>query len=276
MDLKHPCILRYLEHKSEVIIPDEIETIDEGCFEDCDWISSVTFGPIPKLTPISARAFCGCLDLQTITIPSSVTFLGGLCFGTRPALRSVSFCARSQLRRVSKFAFCACASLESIAVPSTVTEIGTSCLFGCEKLQNLTFPVDSELVRIEDNALARCHSLESLFLPSSVEFVGVDCFDGCKALSSLTFGLPSHLRELLDIPSPLEGFVRIPDSVEVLCAFGTLRRQSVQVLIFGDESSLNEVIRVTPDHSRRHLSFLRVSSRSLKRFRMNLEFATDF
>jgi hypothetical protein len=149
----------------------------------------------------------------------------------------------------------------------------------CHRLANVFLAVDSEIVRIGDGAFWNCLALRSLFLPSSVEFVGKGCFAGCIGLSSLTFGSPSHLRELLDLPRSLSGFISIPDSVETLVLFGRLRRIQTQVLSFGVESRLNEVRKATvktfhnPINSllvRR--SFLVVSSRSLKAFRMKLEF----
>jgi hypothetical protein len=58
--------------------------------------------------------------------------------------------------------------------------------------------------------------LTSMVLPSSVEASGDECFIGSDSLSSLAFSSPSRLRELLDLPLQLSGFVSIPDSVEIL------------------------------------------------------------
>jgi hypothetical protein len=138
--------------------------------------------------------------------------------------------------------------------------------------------VDSEIVRIGDGAFQNCWALRSLFLPSSVEFVGEGCFGGCNELSSLTFGSPSHLRELLDLPRSLSGFIGIPDSVEPLGIFGRLRGVQTQVLSFGVESKLNETRTAkltafdTRFDSRVRRSLLVVSSRILKVFRTKLEF----
>jgi hypothetical protein len=135
--------------------------------------------------------------------------------------------------------------LERIIIPSTVKTIGGRCFSSCKRLQNVSLPVDSELVRIEEAAFQFCCSLRSLFLASSVEFVGARCFGRCHWFSSLAFGSPSHLRELLDLPCGLSGFISIPDSVEILGLFGSLRLSvrglRSQVLIFGAESRLSEI-----------------------------------
>jgi hypothetical protein len=168
---------------------------------------------------------------------------------------------------------CLCGSL--VDRPTINSQRNRRRLFiDCNGLRIVTFPVDSEVIRIEDNALDRCGSLKSLVLRSSVELIGVACFDRCKAVSKRTFELPSHPCELPDIPSTVRDYVDIPDSVEVLWTFGSFKRRSVHVLCFGDESRL-DVIMAKSGNSRSRYSFLRVASRSVKRFRMNLEFARD-
>jgi len=59
------------------------------------------------------RAFEGCSNLESITIPSSVTSIGN-------------------------FAFTGCSSLESFVVPSTVTSKGQAMFQGCTGLKTLT------------------------------------------------------------------------------------------------------------------------------------------
>jgi hypothetical protein len=187
------------------------------------------------------------------------------------------------LDHISDGVFDGCLYLESVVLPATVKVIGATCFAGCRTLANSPFPVNSEIVRIGEMAFMGCESLKSLYLPSSVEFVGDSCFNRCDLLSKLAFVLPSHLRELLDVPCRLPGPVDIPDSVEVLglSDWSDLRRE--QVFNFGSQSKLRE-IRVRRDRlsiAVRHFSedpppydqsFLQVSTRSLKVFRMKLEF----
>jgi hypothetical protein len=165
-----------------------------------------------------------------------VTFLGDGCFSSCSALRSVSFCSGSRLSCIPEKAFTHCYGLESLVLPSTVKTLGASCFSNCWKLANSPLPADSEPVRIGKQAFESCHSLKSFSLPPSVEFVGERCFDKCISLSNLTFQSPSHLRELLDIPFHLAGFVCVPDSVEILSFIGLFARSGDRVLRFGDES----------------------------------------
>jgi hypothetical protein len=274
MALNHHCLVRFLGKRGIVSIPDDIEEIDECCFQFCDVFSLVLFGSTSKLSSIGRLAFHFCSSLKTIKIPSSVTFLGPYCFSGCCSLATVSFCdgEHSSLKCISDHAFVLCAALESIVLPSSVKIIEAGCFFGCRKLVVSPLPVDSEVVRIERIAFSGCGSLRSMILPPSVAFVGEFCFRECSALSSLTFASPSHLRELLDLPPQLPVFLSIPDSVEILSFQSAPPPLHDRTLIFGPDSRLTEIRAKRSPRSSRWRSFVQFSSRSLKAFRIDLEF----
>jgi hypothetical protein len=96
-----------------------------------------------------------------------------------------------------------------------------------------------------------------------------------RSSNAITFSMPCRLRELLDLPPCWGDFREIPDSVEVLGFTGYLGDSYGYTLDFGRESRL---VRVTAAKDPRlfakgnHGPFLRVTSRSLKIFRSDLEF----
>jgi hypothetical protein len=272
MDLKHHCALRYLGSESKVRIPDQTEKIDENCFA-CLEVRYVEFGSILNLSSMESEAFCEC-GLMAITIPSSVTFLGRRCFYRCWSLRRVAFRSGSKLKCISDEVFRYCRSLASIILPSTVRTIGDGCFSYCWDIVTPPLQGDSEVSRIGGRAFESCSALKSLFLPGSVEFIGENCFEGCEWLSNLAFASPSLLRELRDLPSALSGFVSVPDSVEFLGSFGSLKPGCDQVLSFGVDSRLSE-IRSRSARSFPSRSFLRLATRCLKNVRMNVEFATE-
>jgi hypothetical protein len=273
IDLNDHSLLRYLGSESEVEIPDEVETIGEGCFPFCENGCAVRFGPASRLSSIGARAFFKFRDLKAISIPSSVAFLGDRCFAGCTWLATVSFCAGSTLSRIGDRAFEDCSHLDSIILPSTVKTLGRHSFAGCQALESSPLPIDSQIVRIESNAFYKCSSLTSMFLPTSAEFLGGDCFNGCGRLSCLTFASPSHLREL-NIPSVLSGFVSIPDSVEILSFSrrgGGWGHAPTRIFDFGVHSQLRE-IQMGFSLGRLPRAFLQTSAHSLKSFRTKLEF----
>jgi hypothetical protein len=257
LDLTDHRILRYYGAKSELTIPDETEKISEVAFSACRPICVVRFGRMSRLSSIDRSAFAFCPKLQAITIPSSVTFLGDSCFLCCPVLECVSFCPGSKLAYIPNKAFHGCTRLESITLLTSITSR------------------DSRVVRIGHHVFDHCQALKAVFLPSSVEFVGESCFTACDSLSTLTFSSPSHLRELLDLPPDMSGFVSIPDSVEILSFHRSSRCSHQLTLVFGCGSRLVKISAIPTWRSLRYGSFLQVSTHSLKVFRRRLEFETD-
>jgi hypothetical protein len=272
MDFGHRRLILCFCAVSEISIPDEIETIGESCFDSCHSIRSVSFGPNSKLSSIEQQAFFYCTRLGEITLPSATTFLGAECFLGCYGLETVAF-RGSILESIPKSAFGRCARLQSIVLPSSVKSLGSGCFSACCTLVNSPWPLNSEIARIGKWAFSQCRALQSIVLPSSVEFVGRFCFLECGSLSSLTFPSPSRLRELLDLPPALSGFVSIPDSVEILKFHRDDRRQLERTLLFGSESRLSKFNTTSLDTMPPMQSFVQVSTGSLKILRRNLEFA---
>jgi hypothetical protein len=151
--------------------------------------------------------------------------------------------------------------------------IGPSCFSDCSSLAEVIFAVDAKLVRIEEFAFSRCSSLHAIALPPLVEYVGRFCFSHCRYLLALTFSSPCRIREWLDVP-PMSCFGQIPDSVEILDLTRWCNYPRGFVVDFGHESRLTKtMICDLPNQSQR--CFLRLSSRSLKLFRSNLEFGGE-
>lgn len=102
---------------SSITIPDTVDgrsvtAISEGCFADCDWITTVV---IPDtVTEIGSGAFANCTALRGIYLPEGLTYIGDKAF------------------------FC-CSDLEAICIPSTAEEIGAYAFAGCSSLNYILY-----------------------------------------------------------------------------------------------------------------------------------------
>ena len=97
---------------TDVIIPNNIKSIDNSAFYSCDSLISVT---IPdSVTSIGNSVFYFCDSLTRITIPDSVTSIGSS-------------------------AFYYCTSLTSVTIPNGVTSIGDNAFSRCEELTEINF-----------------------------------------------------------------------------------------------------------------------------------------
>jgi hypothetical protein len=188
------------------------------------------------------------------------------------ALQNAVFGNGSKLAKLPDAAFEKCWSLQLITVPASVEVIGLACFTECENLADVVFERDSKLVRIGDKAFRACAKLTSFWVPASVKSIGQDCFSGCGALASLEFARPSRLREFLDIPPRLRGLTEIPDSVERLLISGQGTREVEAALDFGRDSKLERFEHYIFKGGGWVRCFARLSCRTLKTFRNQLEF----
>jgi hypothetical protein len=96
-----------------VTIPSSVMTIGERAFQNCAYMTSVTFNSPSSVSVIGDDAFLGCSSLLSIDIPSSVRRIGDGAFGN-------------------------CQSLTSIVIPSSVTAIGDYAFDSCYSLTSVT------------------------------------------------------------------------------------------------------------------------------------------
>ena len=110
--------------------------------------NSVTY----SVTSIGERAFTGCTDLTSVTIPNSVTSIGGDAFN-------------------------GCTDLTSVTIPNSVTSIGTGAFLECSGLTSVTIP--NSVTSIENYAFDDCTGLTSITIPNSVTSIGKSAFYYC-------------------------------------------------------------------------------------------------
>lgn len=156
-----------------------------------------------KVTQIGERAFLGCYDLTSVSlpegivsleegafsdcgiisivIPNSVTQIGNGVFSGCRELTSVSL--PPKITTINDNLFYLCDKLTSIALPESVTSIGKYAFGHCYQLTSISIPLG--VTRIETGAFRGCSNLNTLLLPNSVTSIGDEAFKGCESLSTL-------------------------------------------------------------------------------------------
>ena len=142
---------------------------------------------IYDVVSIEDRAFEGCVDLVSVTIPDSVTKIGYGAFYHCESLTSITI--SNSITRIREDAFFGCESLTSINLPNNIKSIGNRTFFGCKALSSINLP--NNITSIGEDAFSGCESLTSINLPNSIKSIGDRTFFDCKTLRSII--IPSNL-----------------------------------------------------------------------------------
>lgn len=111
----------------EAIIKANIPIIDDGIFNECNLLKSVS---LPNgITSIGENAFNCCYNLTAIEIPESVKTIGNKAFYYCKSLTDVTI--PNSVTEIGNESFTSCESLVTVTVPKTVNSIGYSAFSYC-------------------------------------------------------------------------------------------------------------------------------------------------
>ena len=136
-----------------VVIPDSVEYIMDGAFEDLSNLRSVQFGCRAKY--MEANVFRDCAFLTSVVLPDPLEEIPPVAFDGCYALTEVVF--GSHIRAIGLCAFENCAGLRKVTLPETVTTLGTYCFALCTNLTYIYIPAGVTV--IERNAFGKCDRL---------------------------------------------------------------------------------------------------------------------
>ena len=215
-------------------IPSSVISIENGAFEACNQLTSIT---IPtSVNSIGEVAFFYCMGLSSITLPSSVTSIGERAFWYNNALIYVdennlvfsSFDGALFNKNKTKLIQCSFAK-SSFIIPSTVTEIGACSFENCTKLTSITIP--SSVVTIGDKAFWSTCNLSDVYIPSSVTSIGEFAFHAFGTYSNGILNVANNnpnysgvdgilfdksQKKLIMCPDFKKGIYTIPSTVETI------------------------------------------------------------
>ncbi len=162
-----------------------VTSIGERAFCNCINLQTITFVGESKLQSIGDYCFEYCFDLTSITLPNTVRSIGIYAFSNCNHLQTLTFGSDSKLQSIGASAFYGCGQLISIVIPSMVTNFGNSSFYGCTNLQTVTFEDGSQLQSIGSEAFSGCSSLISITIPSTVTSIAHNAFSDCSQLSTV-------------------------------------------------------------------------------------------
>ena len=123
-------LVKYRGTETNVSIPDTVEVIGEGAFEDNTRVELVV---VPNsVKRIEAYAFWGCDNLDTVVLGKGLTEVENFAFAGCSGL--VQMTIPSNIRSIGASAFADCVNLRDISIASETTDIDASAFDGCYRL----------------------------------------------------------------------------------------------------------------------------------------------
>ena len=129
---------------------------------------------------IADYALRECVSLKSLNFPAYVTEIGARAFYGCVSLETVTFEAGSRLTNVAGGAFMLCSALTSIELPASLQTIGVGAFFECSALTSVT--INEGTRSIANQAFQNCVALEEVKLPATLESIGTYAFHGSKKL----------------------------------------------------------------------------------------------
>lgn len=161
------------------VIPNDVDSIGDRAFEDCDGLASIILPD--NIKSIGKNAFYRCVNLERIDIGNNVTYIGPSAFMLCSHLRTVSI--GNSVTFIGDLAFSDCTILSSIVIPNSVVEISGSAFYGCKNLESVI--LGDNVISIEWSLFQGCSNLKSVKIGEKVKSIGARAFSGCSKLSSL-------------------------------------------------------------------------------------------
>ncbi len=197
----------------KVVMPLEVETIEEACFNKCINLKEIDWGTGSSVSKICGRlyvnpviglsnqgyygAFKDCISLESVTLPESLTDFQAGAFLNCSSLRTLIFPDGGRLKELkcgvtytstglstTRYVMghlWGCTSLETIVLPSNLREIGENAFFGTP-FRKISIPETVKYISTE-YLFEGCERLEEVTLPSTITEYSKGMFSGCAKLN---------------------------------------------------------------------------------------------
>ena len=129
---------------------------------------------------IADYALRECVSLKTLNLPAYVTEIGARAFYGCVSLETITIAEGSKLASIGDGAFMNCGALKGIELPGSVQTVGVGAFLDCSALASVV--INEGTLSIANQAFQNCKALAEVKLPTTLENVGTYAFHGSKNL----------------------------------------------------------------------------------------------
>lgn len=129
-------LMKYRGTEERVCVPESIEIIGEGCFENNQAVDRVI---LPKsVREIHKNAFKNCVSMQTIELSEELEIIEKSAFENCGRLLKITL--PEKVKRLGESAFKRCVKLNCFSVNDNLQELGDMTFYGCKALKKIEIP----------------------------------------------------------------------------------------------------------------------------------------
>ena len=222
-------VFKYSGVVTSVTIPNSVTSIGNGAFDNCRYITSITWNAknYPSFSSSSESPFYNIrTQIKDFIIGDEVTSIPSyMCYG----MSNIKFITiPNSVTSIGSYAFSYCSGLTSVTIHSSVTSIGNNAFYNCSGLQKVIVQniknwcsiefgnyyanplyyahhlysdenteitklvIPEDVTSIGSYAFYGCSSLTSMTIPNSVTSIGSSAFSGCNGLTSITWNAKNY------------------------------------------------------------------------------------
>ena len=162
------------DNLKEIYLPKSVTKIGERAFAGCRNLKTVSIPDDSNLITICDDAFLECSSLEAFNFTSKLTTIGDNAFSMCP-FKTVSL--PESVKNFGTGIFSGCDSLVSIHLPSTMTKIPMDMFLGNTKLTTINIP--NGVVEFDEECFMGCTSLTNFEIRNNVPTVQANAFNFC-------------------------------------------------------------------------------------------------